>query len=492
MPERLRCAPRREAKLARAPAVQGARSSPRTARRSRTCSTAPTTRREQLEDDFVSTEHLFLALEPCLATRCSRGSRRCAAASASRSQDPEGTLRGAREVRPRPDRGGRAGEARPGDRPRRGDPSRDPGALAAHEEQPRADRRARRRQDRDRRRARAAHRRRRRARGPEGQARLGARHRRAARRREVPRRVRGAAEGRARPRSQNAEGEVILFIDELHTIVGAGAAEGAVDAAQPAQADARARRAALRRRDDARRVPQAHREGRGARAALPARLRRRAVGRRHDRDPARPEGALRGAPRRAHPRRRARRRGRALATATSPTASCPTRRSTSSTRPRRGCAWRSTRSPLELDEATRRVTQLEIELAAMAKESTATCASRSSAQLAEREGAPRRARRTLGEEKDVARPRSGGSRRDRRAADGGRARRARGRPRSASPRSATASCPQLEQELARARAAAGASPMVKEEVDEDDIAAVVGRVDGHPGRRGCSRARPRS
>ena len=81
---------------------------------------------------------------------------------------------------------------------------------------------------------------------------------------------------------------------------------------QPAQADARARRAARDRRDDARRVPQAHREGRRARAALPAGLRRRAVRRGHDRDPARPEGALRGAPRRAHPRRRARRRGRAL------------------------------------------------------------------------------------------------------------------------------------------------------------------------------------
>ena len=30
---------------------------------------------------------------------------------------------------------------------------------------------------------------------------------------------------------QNAAGEIVLFIDELHTIVGAGAAEGAVDAA---------------------------------------------------------------------------------------------------------------------------------------------------------------------------------------------------------------------------------------------------------------------
>ena len=67
-----------------------------------------------------------------------------------------------------------------------------------------------------------------------------------------------------------AEGQIILFIDELHTIVGAGAAEGAVDAAQPAEADARARRAARGRRHDARRVPQAHREGRRARAPLPA------------------------------------------------------------------------------------------------------------------------------------------------------------------------------------------------------------------------------
>ena len=75
---------------------------------------------------------------------------------------------------------------------------------------------------------------------------------------------------------QSAEGRIILFIDELHTIVGAGAAEGAVSRGESAQADARARRAALRRRDDARRVPQAHREGRGARAALPADHGRRA------------------------------------------------------------------------------------------------------------------------------------------------------------------------------------------------------------------------
>ncbi len=41
-------------------------------------------------------------------------------------------------------------------------------------------------------------------------------------------------------------GGVILFIDELHTLVGAGAAEGAMDARQHAEARARARRAPLR------------------------------------------------------------------------------------------------------------------------------------------------------------------------------------------------------------------------------------------------------
>ena len=52
----------------------------------------------------------------------------------------------------------RNGQARSGDRPRRGDPPLDAGALAPHQEQPGADRRARRRQDRDRRGHRAAHR----------------------------------------------------------------------------------------------------------------------------------------------------------------------------------------------------------------------------------------------------------------------------------------------------------------------------------------------
>ncbi len=64
-----------------------------------------------------------------------------------------------------------------------------------HQEQPGADRRTRRRQDRDCRGPGAAHRQRRRAGKPEEQEADGAGHGRADRRREVSRRVRGAAEG---------------------------------------------------------------------------------------------------------------------------------------------------------------------------------------------------------------------------------------------------------------------------------------------------------
>ena len=212
------------------------------------------------------------------ARRAAREDRRGARRSPRHLAGSRGDLPGAREVRPRPDAGRGGGQARPGDRARRGDPPRDPGPLAPHEEQSRADRRSRRRQDGDRRGPRAANRRGRRAGGPEGQARLGARHRRAARGVEVPRRVRGASQGgpAGDPGRRGADRPLHRRAAHDRRRRRGG---GRGRRREPAQADAVARRAARGRCDDARRVPQAHREGRSAGAALPADLRRRAVGR---------------------------------------------------------------------------------------------------------------------------------------------------------------------------------------------------------------------
>ncbi len=222
-------------------------------------------------------------------------------------REPRGQVPVAREVRPRPHARRRGGRARPRHRPRRRDPPRHPGPLAPHQEQPRPDRRARRRQDRDRRGPRPAHHLRRRPRAAARPPRRLARHRLAGGRLEVPRRVRGAPEGRPQGdrRRQGPD----------HPVHGRAAHDrrrrrrgGRGRRRQPPQADARPRRAARGRRDHARRVQEAHREGPRARAPLPADLRRRAVRRGHDRDPARAQGALRGAPPRPHHRRRADRR----------------------------------------------------------------------------------------------------------------------------------------------------------------------------------------
>ncbi len=270
----------------------------------------------KLGDEYISTEHILLALtDPAsgvadlLPDRASlekaiaevRGPHRVT------SPNPEDTRAGAGEIRPRPDRRRGQRQARPGDRPRRGDPSRGPGALAADEEQPGPDRRPRGRQDRDRRGPGAADRRRRRAREPARPARDRARHRLPARRLEISRRVRGAAESGAERGAGGRGPDRPLPRRAAHDRRRRRRRRGG-RRGQPAEADAGARRAARGRRDHARRVPQAHREGRGAGAPLPAGAGRRARHRRHDRDPARAEGALRGPSRRAHRRLGDRRR----------------------------------------------------------------------------------------------------------------------------------------------------------------------------------------
>ncbi len=129
--------------------------------------------RQELTDEYLSTEHLLLALADKLGV--SREELLAALARGAgqpprHQPEPRGPVPGPREVRPGPHRGGAPGQARPGHRPRRGDPPHHPGAEPPHQEQPGAHRRARRRQDRHRRRAGPAHRRGRRARGPEEQA----------------------------------------------------------------------------------------------------------------------------------------------------------------------------------------------------------------------------------------------------------------------------------------------------------------------------------
>ena len=173
-----------------------------------------------------------------------------------------------------------------------------------------------------------AHRQWRRAREPEGQEAAGARHGRADRRREIPRRIRGAAEGRAEGNRRGAKGEIILFIDELHTLVGAGKAEGAMDASnmlKPALARGELHCVGATTLDEYRKYIEKD-------AALARRFQPVFVDEPTVEDTI---SILRGLKEKYelhHGVRitdaRDRRRGDAFATATSPTASCPTRRST--------------------------------------------------------------------------------------------------------------------------------------------------------------------
>ena len=243
----------------------------------------------------------------------------------SASETPTGLAR-PRPVRPEPDPAGPRQQARPGHRARERDRAGHAGPVAPHQEQPGAHRRAGRRQDRHRRGPGPADRRQRRARDAEGQAALHPRPRRAGGREPVPRRLRGAAEegpeGDPHPRRHHPVHRRAPHPCRCRG--GRGRHRRRLDP----QADAGPRRAADDRGHDARRVPQAPREGRRPRAAVPADQGRAADGRAHDRHPEGPPRPLRVAPLGdASPTRRWWRRP-TWPTATWPTGSCPTRRST--------------------------------------------------------------------------------------------------------------------------------------------------------------------
>ena len=134
----------------------------------------------QLGHSYIGTEHLLLGLtrEPDgvaaqvltklgRSTSSSRASRaRSPSASAEAPGKAEGRVDHPRPVRPQSDAVGARPQARSRHRAPPGDRTGHAGPVAPHQEQPRADRRAGRRQDGRRRRPRTGHRRGRRARDP--------------------------------------------------------------------------------------------------------------------------------------------------------------------------------------------------------------------------------------------------------------------------------------------------------------------------------------
>ena len=170
----------------------------------------------------------------------------------------------------------------------------------------------------------------------------------------------------------DAKGQIILFMDELHTIVGAGAAEGAVDAAnllKPMLARGELRAVGATTLDEYKKHVEKD-------PALERRFQPIYVGEPSVEDTI---AILRGLKERYEAHHHVRITDAALiaaamlsATATSRTASCPTRRSTWSTRPPSRISIELSSVPTEIDEVERRIKQLEIEQVAVAKDDTAT------------------------------------------------------------------------------------------------------------------------
>ncbi len=275
-----------------------------------------------------------------------------------------------------------------------------------------------------------------------------------------------------------AEGEIVLFIDELHTIVGAGAAEGAVSAGnllKPMLARGELRAVGATTLDEYR----LHIE---KDAALERRFQPVLVGEPSAADTI---AILRGLKERYEAHHGVRIRDAALVAASMLSDRYITDRflpdkaidlvDEAASRLR----MEIDSSPVELDEADRRVRQLEIELTAMAKETDAV------REPVERELAEAQARRDelaarWAQEKDVLdRVKEITRLIDELRMEADREERQGNLQRVAEIR--YGDLPALEKELAeRGEAAAAAEPMVKEEVDEDDVAAVVATWTGVP------------
>jgi len=274
---------------------------------------------------------------------------------------------------------------------------------------------------------------------------------------------------------KNADGQIVLFIDELHTIVGAGAAEGAVDAAQllkPMLARGELRTVGATTLDEYRKHIEKD-------AALERRFQPVFVGEPSVADTI---AILRGLKEKYESHHRVRIRDAALVAA----AVLSDRYIADRQLPDKAIdlideaasrlKLEIESSPVELDQADRAVRQLEIELAAMAKESDEV-REPIERQLAEAQERRNELAARWAEEKGML-DRIGEitSRIDELRMEAERAERAGDLQRVAEIR--YGELPALEQELAERQPPA--EPMVKEEVDEDDVAAVVGSWTGIP------------
>ena len=275
---------------------------------------------------------------------------------------------------------------------------------------------------------------------------------------------------------KSAEGQIILFIDELHTIVGAGAAEGAVSAGnllKPMLARGELRCIGATTLDEYRKHIEKD-------AALERRFQPIFVGEPSVADTI---AILRGLKERYEAHHGVRIRDAALVAA----AVLSDRYITDRFLPDKAIdlvdeaasrlRMEIDSSPVELDEADRRVRQLEIELAAMAKESKQV------REPLERELAEAKERRDglqarwQKEKEALDRVKEITQRIDELRMEYERAERAGDFNRAAEIRHGE--LPALEKELEE-RDARVETAMVKEEVDEDDVAAVVARWTGIP------------
>ncbi len=278
---------------------------------------------------------------------------------------------------------------------------------------------------------------------------------------------------------QNAAGELILFIDELHTIVGAGAAEGAVDAAnmlKPMLARGELRAIGATTLDEYRKHIEKD-------AALERRFQPILVGEPSVADTI---AILRGLKERYEAHHGVRIRDAALVAAAVLSDRYIADRflpdkaidlvDESASRLR----MEIDSSPLELDEAERRVRQLEIELAAMAKESKEVREPLERELAEAQELRNELAARWSREKEQLERVKEITRRIDELRMEAERAERNGELQRVAEIR--YGELPALEKELAEREDAGpdAAEPMVKEEVDEDDVAAVVARWTGIP------------